>query len=90
MFSFALIVLRWSLLLYRSVFSPKIVSASTWKNFSDLASFKIERREEGWRIAPQMKFVGNTILWFALPQRETSEKGCVNIYALVTLVMVVL
>jgi hypothetical protein len=37
-------------------FLPKIVSASTWKNFSDLASFQIERREEGWRIAPQMKF----------------------------------
>jgi hypothetical protein len=71
-------------------FLPKIVSASTWKNFSDLAFFQIERREAGWRIAPQMKCVGNTILWFALPQRETSEKGCVNIYALVTLVMVVL
>jgi hypothetical protein len=44
-------------------FLPKIVSASTWKNFSDLASFQIERREEGWRRAPQMKFVGNTITW---------------------------
>jgi len=37
-------------------FLPKIVSASTWKNFSDLASFQIECREEGWRIVPHMKF----------------------------------
>jgi hypothetical protein len=34
--------------------------------------------------------VGKTIIWFALPQRETSEKVGRNIYALVTLVMVVL
>jgi hypothetical protein len=44
-------------------FLPKIVSASTWKNCSDLASFQIECPEEGWSIAPHMKFpiVGKVI-----------------------------